>query len=128
MRRITRRTALLAAAALGLVSGLRADDAKVEGDLKKMQGAWVADNNNQESKWVFEGSTVKTNVQDMDYTCTIKLDPKAEPFATIDLAVTEGAGKGKTSKGIYKFDGEALVICVSMPGDETRPAEFKTVD
>ena len=35
--------------------------------------------------------------------------------------------KGKTSKGIYKLDGEKLTICVSVPGKD-RPKDFAQVD
>src|SRR4051794_30295760 len=66
--------------ALGAVSGLRADDAKPEGDLKKMQGTWVRDGGDgPEVKWVIEGDTLKAKVGDQDYTCKLTLDPKATP-------------------------------------------------
>jgi len=131
-----RRTALLAVLA-GLVSaallapGLRADDAKVSGDLKKMQGTWVnAGSEGPEARWVIEGETLKATVNGQDYNCTLSLDPKAEPHPTADLTIKEGPGDavGKSSKAIYKFDGDKLVFCVTSPGGETRPAEFKTVE
>ena len=54
----------------------------------------------------------------MDYTCKGKIDADAKPHATIDLVIEDGPeeAKGKTSKGIYKLDGEKLTLCVSAPG------------
>ena len=65
----------------------------------------------------------------MDYTCKAKIDTDAKPFATIDLVIDDGPeeAKGKTSKGIYKIDGEKLTLCVSAPGKD-RPKEFAQVD
>ena len=59
----------------------------------------------------------------------MKIDTEAKPFATIDLVIDEGPedAKGKTSKGIYKLDGEKLTICVSAPGKD-RPKEFTQVE
>jgi uncharacterized protein (TIGR03067 family) len=138
MRRTTRRAALLAAFAVTTAvpalthpSGptLRADDAKVTGDLKKMQGTWSSPGEGDVPKttWVIDGENLKADVDGQAYTCTIKLDPKAEPIPTIDILVKDGPGDsaGKTSKGIYKFDDEMLVLCVTHPGGDTRPTEFK---
>ena len=38
--------------------------------------------------------------------------------------VTEGTGKGDVVKGIYKFDGKKLTICVAEPGKK-RPEKFE---
>jgi uncharacterized protein (TIGR03067 family) len=124
-------TMLAVVAGLGAVSGLRAEDAKIDGDLKKMQGTWVrAGDDGPDSKWVIEGDSLKATVNGVDYSCKLTLDAKANPHSTADLAVKEGPPDtaGKTSKGIYKFDGDKLVLCVSMPGAENRPTEFKTVE
>ena len=44
----------------------------------------------------------------------------------LDLIIDEGPedAKGKTSKCIYKLDGEKLILCVSLPGKD-RPKEFE---
>jgi uncharacterized protein (TIGR03067 family) len=122
-----------AAAAFTVTVTVRADDAKakVEGDLKKLQGTWArAGDEGPDSTWKFEGDTVKTAVNGNDYTSTIKLDEKASPHATIDFTVKDGPGdvQGKTVKGIYKIDGSKLVLCIAMPGVESRPADFKSVE
>jgi uncharacterized protein (TIGR03067 family) len=123
--------AVVAVAMAGAASVLRADDVKVSGDLKKMQGTWVrAGDEGPESKWVIEGDSLKATVNNQDYTCKLTNDPKATPHPSLDIVIKEGPGDtaGKTSKAIYKFDGEKLVLCISHPGGETRPAEFKTVE
>jgi uncharacterized protein (TIGR03067 family) len=110
----------------------RADDAKVSGDLKKMQGTWVnAGNDGPQHRWVIEGEKLKAKVNDGDeYSCTFALDPKAEPVPSIEFTITEGPGGsvGKSAKGIYKFDGDRLVLCIALPGADARPAEFKTIE
>jgi uncharacterized protein (TIGR03067 family) len=61
----------------------------------------------------------------MDYTCKVTIDAKAKPHPSADFAIEEGPedSKGKTSKCIYKLDGEKLTLCVSLPGKD-RPKEF----
>ncbi len=111
-----------------LTAALKADDAAVSGDLKKFQGTWVTPTGAEVSgRWTFEGATLKAKVNEADYVCAITLDSKANP-ATIDLAVKEGVGAGEISKGIYKFEGDNLVICVTKPGDPARPTEFKQTE
>ena len=133
MRRATRWTGL--ALALLVLGGAGvaalADDAKITGDLKKIQGTWVRDGDDgPEVRWVFTGETLKAKVNDQEYVCAITLDSKATPHATADFKITEGPGDsaGKVSKAIYKFDGDNLVLCISHPGGETRPADFKAVE
>ena len=138
MRRAPRSAALVAATtglliALSAAPGvfLRADDAaKVTGDLKKMQGTWIAaEDNGPDVRWVVEGDNLKASINGQDFTCKLTLDEKATP-ATADIAISEGPGDtpGKTSKAIYKFDGEKFAICVALPGADTRPAKFETVE
>jgi uncharacterized protein (TIGR03067 family) len=110
----------------GAPRALADDDASAEA-LKTLKGTWVSDEG-IDSKWTFEGETLKASVNGLDYTCKVKLDPKAKP-ATIDLLIDEGPedSKGKTSKCIYKLEGEKLILCVSMPGKD-RPKEFEQAE
>jgi uncharacterized protein (TIGR03067 family) len=111
----------------GAAAGAPAADDTSADVLKSLKGTWVSDEG-IESKWTFEGETLKASVNGLDYTCKVKLDPKAKP-ATIDLLIDEGPedSKGKTSKCIYKLEGEKLILCVSMPGKD-RPKEFEQAE
>jgi uncharacterized protein (TIGR03067 family) len=130
----TRWRGMVLAMVLGLVAGSRlsADQEKaVSGDLKKLQGTWVStENSNFESRWVFEGDTLKATVNGDEYETKVSLNPKAKPEATIDFKITKGPGdsEGQTSLGIYKFDGDKLLICTSHPGRTTRPTKFETIE
>jgi uncharacterized protein (TIGR03067 family) len=111
----------------GVVRGMAADDPSPADALKSLKGTWVTQDG-IDSTWTFEGETLKATVNGLDYTCKVKADPKAKPM-TLDLAIDEGPedSKGKTSKCIYKFDGEKLILCVSMPGKD-RPKEFEQTE
>ena len=130
---VSRRALPAFAAIVFAAAGLAAlaDDAKDDA-LKKLQGTWVnaKAGEDRQSRWSFDKDGLKATVGASDYAGKVTLDPKGEPFPTIDVAVSEGSGDnaGKTSKGIYKFDGDRLVICVASPGGATRPSEFKEVE
>jgi len=108
---------------VGAARALAADEATADA-LKTLKGTWVS-GEGIDSTWTFDGETLKATVNGLDYTCKVKVDPKAKP-ATIDLAIDEGPedAKGKTSKCIYKLEGEKLILCVSLPGKD-RPKEFE---
>jgi len=57
---------------------------------------------------------------------TYKLDDKKDP-RQVDLTPSDGSHKGKTYVGIYKRDGDELVIRCSQPGGK-RPAGFRAGD
>src|SRR5205823_3799816 len=98
--------------------------------LKSLQGTWVpTDDQGIDSKWTFEGQTLKASVNGSDYTCKVKLDPAAQPESTIDLAIEDGPedSKGMISKGLFKLKGDKLTLCVSMPGKD-RPKQFETTE
>ena len=135
MRRPTFWTGLAMTCAMGLglatLSTVLADDAKVSGDLKKMQGTWVrAGEEGPELKWVVEGEGLKASVNGQDYTSKLPIDSSATPHPTADITIKAGPGDsaGKASKAIYKWEGERLVFCLTHPGGETRPTEFKAVE
>jgi uncharacterized protein (TIGR03067 family) len=123
-----------ALAALGLLSGVTAqtlaDDKAQSEKLKPFQGSWATDGEGIDAKWTFEGEKLKATVNGTDYTCKVKgVDSEAKPNATFDLEIEEGPdeAKGKTSKCIYKLDGEKLTLCVSVPGKD-RPKDFAQVE
>jgi uncharacterized protein (TIGR03067 family) len=54
---------------------------------------------------------------------TYKFDPAKSP-PTIDIAIRDGKDKGKTQLGIYKLDGDNLMIAFGRPGSAVRPKNF----
>jgi uncharacterized protein (TIGR03067 family) len=127
--------ALLLTAAIGasfslcVTASVLGDDKSQTELLKPFQGTWASSGEGIDTTWTFDGEKVKANVAGMEYTCKGKIDKDAKPFATIDLVIEDGPeeAKGKTSKGIYKIDGEKLTLCVSVPGKD-RPKEFGQAD
>lgn len=53
-----------------------------------------------------------------------RIDPSKNP-KEIDYLFNAGPYKGKTQKGLYKFEGDTFVDCCTEPGQE-RPTEFKS--
>jgi uncharacterized protein (TIGR03067 family) len=107
-----------------------ADDDKASTEaLKALKGTWVAEDDGIDSKWTFEGETLKASVNGADYTCKIKIDPKAKPHATVDFIISDGPDdfKGKTTQCLYKLDGDKLTLCLSLPGND-RPKEFEQTE
>jgi uncharacterized protein (TIGR03067 family) len=120
--------ATLAALGLAASTARAADDAKAA---TKLDGDWETDGEGIESKWSFEGKTVKATVNGQDYKCKVENDENAKPNPTLDLTIDEGPeeSKGKVSKCIYKFtdEGKKLTLCVSLPGKD-RPKDFAQVE
>jgi uncharacterized protein (TIGR03067 family) len=115
---------------LGLASvGAVADEESASAAIKAIQGTWAtAETDNLDAKWVFKGEVLEATVNGTEYVGKVKADDKAKPFATLDIALTEGPEdtKGKTAKGIYKLEGEKLVVAVGVPGHD-RPKDFEAV-
>jgi uncharacterized protein (TIGR03067 family) len=125
------------ACVLGLLAGFAtftaqaaaADDAADSPALKALEGTWAtAETDSLDAKWVFKGDTVEVTVNGMLYKGKIKVDDKAKPHPTLDVDLTEAPEdqKGKTGKGIYKLEGEKLIVSVSTPGND-RPKDFEPV-
>jgi uncharacterized protein (TIGR03067 family) len=126
---LARRMAAILVVGCAMSPSARGEDAKDV--LKKLQGAWVYTNaQGEESRWVFEGDTLKSTVNGNEYVSTITLDPKAKPLATADFKITQAPddSAGQTALGIYRLEGDHFTLCVSMPGRDTRPTEFKRVE
>lgn len=125
--KVTRRIAI--ALLLGLFSFnlAQADEAA----LKSLAGTWASDGSDGiNAEWTFDGNKLTASVNGNDYKAEIKVDANAKPHATMDLTITEspeGDGGNRVGKAIYKLDGNKILICVSMPG-QNRPEEFTTID
>ena len=118
----------LAAVLMAGGGGLRADDDK--GDLKKMQGTWTCKDpvHNDESKWVFDGDSLKVTSPRRNYETKISLDTKDKP-KQIDFKINEANpdAKGLTGLGIYKFDEDYETLTICLGGKENyRPEDFDT--
>ena len=54
---------------------------------------------------------------------TAKFDPTTQP-KSIDVTFTAGEHKGKTTQGIYEFEGDTFRVCITRPDRDGRPTEF----
>lgn len=124
-----RLAGLAAAIVVSLAAAPSIDDSAADQDLKKLEGEWVATNPDGSSvSYTFKGKRLKIVGPTRTYEMSITIDPEAKPEKTIDLKIEEGPddAKGKTSKGIYKFDGdEKFIFCFTPEGD--RPAKYEQV-
>jgi uncharacterized protein (TIGR03067 family) len=120
---------LAMAAVLAAGAGLRGDEEKVEGDLKKIQGKWTATaDDGHKVTYTFKGRKLSVEAPNRSYEMTVTLDPKAEPEKSIDFHIDEAPddAKGKTCKGIYKLDGDdKFTFCFRPEGE--RPTKYEQV-
>jgi uncharacterized protein (TIGR03067 family) len=127
---VSRRVAVLSMMGLGLmVPFVLGADAKVEGDLKKLQGEWISkDPQGGESIWSFKGDKLSLKVPGREYSIVIKLDEKSKPEKNMDFDVADDSpnAKGFKAPGIYKFDGETKVTIAFGADGKDRPTEYKT--
>ncbi|MSR54164.1 MAG: TIGR03067 domain-containing protein [Gemmataceae bacterium] len=72
---------------------------------------------------IVKGDTYTTQVKKTKHTVTFKLDPTQSP-KNIDMYFPDGTNAPKLSKGIYKIDGNRLIICRGQAADGTRPRDF----
>jgi uncharacterized protein (TIGR03067 family) len=119
---------LFVALGVFVAAGLRADDAKVEGDLKKMQGEWTWASEGGSVVWTFKGEKLHVKGQNRNYEMTVKIDEKAKPDKTFDMMIDKGPddAKGKKSLAIYKFDGDDKLTICFRPEDK-RPTKYENV-
>ena len=100
-----------------------ADEPKVEGDLKSLQGEWVSKDSQGESFWTFKGNHLSIKAPDRAYEITINLDPKQTPEKHIAFEVGDDSPNGKGTKAarIYKLDGEDAVKIAFAGPNADRP-------
>ena len=110
-------------------AGLRADEPKLDGDLKKLQGKWtVSSGSGGDAEYDFDDKTLKIKGSARSYTMTIALKTDAKPEKTIDFKIDAGPddAKGQTCLGIYKFVGdESFVFCLRLDG--ARPSAYEQI-
>jgi uncharacterized protein (TIGR03067 family) len=126
--------ALFAALTLLLPTVGRAED-KPQSDAKAILGEWLITRIQEGGNWKMDVEPMGTPVAIAEEKITVrdpnnswdvryKLDSSAKP-KVIEVTLTVGEFAGKTAKGIYKLDGDALTICYGVPGGPV-PTEFAT--
>jgi uncharacterized protein (TIGR03067 family) len=110
------------------------DAAKVQAELKKLQGMWVPVSGESEGaekqvagaeQLEFDGATFNTwHGGHLEEKGTFRLNPSKNPME-IDLTVQEGKNEGKTHLAIYAWDGANVKFCMAREG-EPRPTDFTT--
>lgn len=99
-------------------------------DEDRLQGVWIAESVDslgqplpaeraKQMRLEFTGSNLRVTMGKQADAGTFKLDPTANP-KEIDAIGDEGG-----TPGIYRFDGDKLILCIGEPGSN-RPRNFKT--
>src|SRR5947208_16076908 len=121
-------------AILGLVLPVAADPTKELTDQEKFQGEWVMAGLEVREESVPAGKLAGTTlvikkdkyttvVKKKEYPVTFTLDPKQDP-KHIDRLVPGDDGIPQFSKGIYKIEGDKLIICRGQAPGGDRPRSF----
>lgn len=124
-----------------LAAGAAGEKDKKATEKSAFEGAWIAVAGNADGKKIPDDvigkisltatfTDGKYNVMVMGKQIeagTYKSDAKAKP-ATIDMTIDEGKDKGKTQLGIYKLEGDQLVIALGSAGSKERPKNFEGGD
>lgn len=105
-------------------------------DLDMMQGTWTIAALEVEGKDVpadklggsvltIMGDVYEVKVKNTKYPCTLKLHAGKNP-REVDMVFMEPGGGEKVNKGIYKLEGDKLVICRGLNANQERPGQFAT--
>ncbi len=109
----------------------------IDSEMKKLQGGWKfisleiegrkrAPEKLADGSWTFKEMVVSFNDPRAPGRASLVVDPQQSP-KVFDLTGLDGVGKEKVSLGIYKFEGDHLIICLRNPDSTNgRPTEFKT--
>jgi uncharacterized protein (TIGR03067 family) len=86
-------------------------------ELAKLQGQWVLERGGGGALvYTFKGN--EYTIGDSNSKVTFTIDAATEP-----KSITRTTSKGEVSRGIYKVDGDTLMICSAQGGRE-KPTEF----
>jgi uncharacterized protein (TIGR03067 family) len=106
----------------------------VKNDLEKLQGSWamvlffvngeeVPADQVKAGELLIDEDEYRPRLGASVETAILHLSSSRSPRA-IDFTYTTGFQKGKTSRGIYKLDGDTLTICRAQRAEKDRPTEF----
>src|SRR5690349_232171 len=121
-------------ALLGLAVSQVAEHPMEPTDQERLQGEWVMVGLEVREKSVpaekLAGTTLvikkgkyTTIVKKKEYSVTFTLDPKQDP-KHIDMLIPNDSGTPQLARGIYKIDGDKLVICRGQAPGGDRPRNF----
>lgn len=128
----------LAVALIGLL--IAADDTEpdlIKRDLDKLQGTWqvlklevngttAPAESVAKARFVVEGQKAITKEGDKVVSeGFLRIDPRKKP-AELEISPEKLPVRGKTSKGIYRFDGEMLKLAIGAVGED-RPSDFTSL-
>lgn len=129
-RSIARLGVMLAAVVLAGISLRAADEPeKLEGDWKTLQGKWTAPSESGDTvTYTFNGKKLKVVAPTRSYEMTVAIDEAAKPEKTIDFTIDKSPAdaKGKTVKGIYRFDSKDRLVWSFRPEGE-RPSTYEQI-
>lgn len=119
---------LLAAALVSFLSQLGSADEPSK-DQEKLQGEWRVTSMRLKSQdidvtqfgdgaYIFDKNRLKIT-GDLPSVAEVTLRPDSKP-KQLDLKSIEGVGAGNTVFGLYRFDGDRLILCIG----DVRPKEF----
>lgn len=121
-----------------VLPALACADETADKETKRLEGTWKivslkVDGDDapaqfiQQGRWSIKGELIAISGPGGGKS-TFKVDPSQSPWR-IDMTGSEGPGKGKTIKGIYKLEKGRLTICFpggkqDEPQDLPRPEKF----
>jgi uncharacterized protein (TIGR03067 family) len=121
---------LLVLQAAGEPEATRKDRDRLQGKWKviaaQSKGEKVATKDLADLFLVFEDDgiqVVENKKTQVKYTYRLHAQDKPKQ---IDFTYTTGPKKGRTDRGIYRFQGERLTFCIQEDGAQPRPTEFAT--
>ena len=122
---------LAVGAAMGLCgrgSGTRRRQTAIRA-AQTVSGTWVSEGEGIDAKYTFRRRKAQSDGQRQRLHLQGQDRHRGQTVRHVDFMIEDGPddAKGKTSKCIYKLDGEKFTLCVSVPGKD-RPKDFAQVE
>jgi uncharacterized protein (TIGR03067 family) len=124
---------LMLALASGLLVSAQAQNDAVKKETEKLKGTWlvqstltngkVPDDVKGGEKFIVTEDKVSVTLRDGTVAYfSFTIDPTQKP-AAMDIKLFDGPDKGQVIKGIYSVEGDKLMLCFALPGND-RPTKF----